>query len=69
MRSASWVVIDREWTNPKFLTSIFPSMRNRQPLAEAADSEPAYPGWRGLGLSIGVHLNLVDALASSLDQT
>ena len=31
MRNASWVVIDRDWKNPKLLTSIFPSMQNPQP--------------------------------------
>jgi hypothetical protein len=31
MRSASWVVIDRDWTDPKFLTTVFPAMRDPDP--------------------------------------
>jgi hypothetical protein len=31
MGSASWVVIDREWTDPKFLTRVFPGMRDPEP--------------------------------------
>jgi hypothetical protein len=31
MRSASWVVIDRTWTDPKFLTANFPAMRDPEP--------------------------------------
>jgi hypothetical protein len=31
MRKASWVVIDRDWTNPKLLTAIWPAMRDAQP--------------------------------------
>ena len=32
MRQASWVVIDRQWTNPKFLKAVFPAMENPRPL-------------------------------------
>jgi len=31
MRSAGWVVIDRNWTDPKFLAGIFPAMRDFEP--------------------------------------
>jgi len=31
MRNASWVVIDRQWTDPKWLTTIFPAIRDPQP--------------------------------------
>ena len=31
MRNASWVVIDRSWTNPKWLTAVFPAMRDPHP--------------------------------------
>ena len=31
MGSASWVVIDRDWTDPKFLTTVFPVMRDPEP--------------------------------------
>ena len=31
MRQATWVVIDRRWTDPRWLKRIFPSMRNPRP--------------------------------------
>ena len=31
MRHASWVVIDRQWTDPKLLKQAFPAMRNPRP--------------------------------------
>ena len=31
MRNASWIVIDRNWTNHKFLTTVFPAMRDPEP--------------------------------------
>ena len=31
MQHASWIVIDRQWTDPKFLKSVFPAMRNPRP--------------------------------------
>jgi hypothetical protein len=31
MEHASWIVIDRAWTDPKLLTSVFPAMRNARP--------------------------------------
>jgi hypothetical protein len=31
MRDASWVVVDRDWTNPQFLTNIFPEMQDPDP--------------------------------------
>jgi hypothetical protein len=31
MRDASWVVIDRNWTDSKFLKSVFPAMRDPEP--------------------------------------
>jgi hypothetical protein len=37
--------------------------------ADLISSEPGYPVRNGPGLSIGVHLNLVDALESPSDQT
>ena len=32
MRDASWVVIDRDWTSSRWLTAVFPHMRELQPL-------------------------------------
>jgi len=31
MSSATWVVIDRKWTDPKFLKQVFPGMRDARP--------------------------------------
>ena len=31
MQHASWVVIDRHWTDPVFLKAVFPGMRNPRP--------------------------------------
>jgi hypothetical protein len=31
MRHASWVVIDRQWTDPKFLKALFPAMQDPEP--------------------------------------
>jgi hypothetical protein len=31
MRQASWVVIDRRWTDPNFLKALFPAMQDAQP--------------------------------------
>jgi hypothetical protein len=31
MRHASWVVIDRRWTNPNFLKQMFPAMQDAEP--------------------------------------
>jgi len=31
MQNASWVVIDRDWTSPKWLTAVYPHMKDPQP--------------------------------------
>jgi hypothetical protein len=31
MWSAAWVVIDRHWTDPQFLITVFPAMRDPEP--------------------------------------
>src|SRR5439155_10578239 len=31
LRRASWVVVDRNWTDPNFLRVIFPAMRDAEP--------------------------------------
>jgi hypothetical protein len=31
MRRASWLVIDRTWTDPNFLRAIYPAIRNAEP--------------------------------------
>jgi hypothetical protein len=31
MRNASWVVIDRDWTSSRWLTAVFPHMRDSKP--------------------------------------
>jgi hypothetical protein len=50
-RHASWVVIDRNWTDPGFLKSIFPALRNPE-RAETAQFEQALK--TGFGL-VGVY--------------
>jgi len=39
MRTASWVVIDRNWTDPNMLSRAFPAMRDPQPRETKAFEE------------------------------
>ena len=47
IRHASWVVIDRRWTDPKFLTVLFPAMRDPEP-QETQEFEKALNSGFGL---------------------